>query len=109
MPFMLLLSNVPRVTPMVLLPAVVESLRYTSMVLELVVLVSVSAAASVPILRVLVAPALASGSVALPRFWVSVTTRLPVLSRVAIRPLPEPLTSLIRSPTVASPLKVAVV
>ena len=38
MPFMLLLSKVPRVTPIVLLPAVVESLRYTSMVLELVVL-----------------------------------------------------------------------
>ena len=38
MPFILLLSKVPSVTPMVLLPAVVESLRNTFMVLELVVL-----------------------------------------------------------------------
>ena len=54
-PFMLLLSKVPRVTPMVLLPAVVESLRNTSMVLELVVLARVSAAPSPLILMVEVA------------------------------------------------------
>ena len=44
-------GELPSVTPMVLLPAVVESLRYTSMVLELVVLVKRLASTSVPILK----------------------------------------------------------
>ena len=75
--FMLLDERALRVVEIVLLPALVPSLRNTLNVLELVASVPVSAAESLPASSVVPAPTASSVVAEVARFWVSVTTSEP--------------------------------